>query len=120
MTAATGPVAMMPPSLPTGRPTNAEFPSSANTPPVSIMTPEPGTGAKAPAAVAPASAPSATARCPARRLSAARGCGREETAGRETTASRADPDFPSRASAGGIGRLIGANGAANEQPCPFT
>jgi hypothetical protein len=32
-------------SAPTGRPTNAEFPSSANTPAVSIMMPEPGTGA---------------------------------------------------------------------------
>ena len=32
------------PSLPTGRPTNAEFPSAASTPPVSIMVPEPGTG----------------------------------------------------------------------------
>jgi hypothetical protein len=32
------------PSLPTGRPTNAEFPSAASTPAVSIMVPEPGTG----------------------------------------------------------------------------
>jgi hypothetical protein len=32
------------PSLPTGKPTNAEFPSAASTPPVSIMVPEPGTG----------------------------------------------------------------------------
>jgi hypothetical protein len=32
------------PSLPTGRPTNAEFPSAASTPPVNIMVPEPGTG----------------------------------------------------------------------------
>ena len=39
---AAGPVAMLPPSLPTGRPTNAEFPSASSTPPVSIMTPEPG------------------------------------------------------------------------------
>src|SRR5215468_6096727 len=30
------------PSLPTGRPTNAEFPSAASTPAVSIMAPEPG------------------------------------------------------------------------------
>jgi hypothetical protein len=54
-----GPVAMLPPSLPTGRPTNAEFPSAASTPPVSIMTPEPGTGQRerAGAAAAPASAP---------------------------------------------------------------
>jgi hypothetical protein len=37
----------MPPPLgsePTGKPTNAEFPSSASIPPVSIMTPEPPTG----------------------------------------------------------------------------
>src|ERR1700744_1775079 len=34
-------------SMPTGRATNAEFPSAANTPPVSIMTPEPGTGTAA-------------------------------------------------------------------------
>ena len=38
---AAGLVAALPPSMPTGRPTNAEFPSSASTPPVSIMTPEP-------------------------------------------------------------------------------
>lgn len=30
--------------LPTGRPTNEDFPSAASTPAVSIMTPEPGTG----------------------------------------------------------------------------
>ncbi|WP_036015222.1 hypothetical protein [Bradyrhizobium yuanmingense] len=30
-----------PPSMPTGRPTNAEFPSASSTPPVSIMNPEP-------------------------------------------------------------------------------
>jgi hypothetical protein len=35
------PVAALVPGLPTGRPTNAEFPSAASTPPVSIMTPEP-------------------------------------------------------------------------------
>lgn len=42
-------------SMPTGRPTNAEFPSASSTPPVSIMTPEPGQGAP------PARAPAATA-----------------------------------------------------------
>jgi hypothetical protein len=41
--AATAPVALLS-SMPTGRPTNAEFPTAASTPPVSIMTPEPGTG----------------------------------------------------------------------------
>ena len=60
-TASTGPLGMMPPSVPSGRPTNAEFPSAANTPAVSIMTPEPGTGTKPPgaanAAIPPATRP---------------------------------------------------------------
>ena len=30
------------PSMPTGKPTNADFPTAASTPPVNIMTPEPG------------------------------------------------------------------------------
>jgi hypothetical protein len=38
------PVAMLS-SMPTGRPTNADFPTAASTPAVSIMTPEPGAGA---------------------------------------------------------------------------
>jgi hypothetical protein len=54
-----GPVAMLPPSLPTGRPTNAEFPSASSTPPVSIMTPEPGTPAAGRAGPAAAGAPKA-------------------------------------------------------------
>ena len=37
-----GPVAALPPSTPLGKPTNAEFPTAASTPPISIMTPEPG------------------------------------------------------------------------------
>jgi hypothetical protein len=62
-TATTGSTAlsMLPTSMPTGRPTNAEFPSAANTPPVSIMTPEPGTGTPAPKA-SPAAASAAAAR----------------------------------------------------------
>jgi hypothetical protein len=56
--AAAGLVAALPPSMPTGKPTNADFPSAASTPPVSIMTPEPGTGT-APAPRAPASAANA-------------------------------------------------------------
>jgi len=43
MPAATpAPVAALPPSIPLGKPTNAEFPTAASTPPISIMTPEPG------------------------------------------------------------------------------
>ena len=34
-------IAALPPSMPTGKPTNAEFPTAASTPPVNIMTPEP-------------------------------------------------------------------------------
>jgi hypothetical protein len=58
--AAIGPLAGFPPSMPTGRPTNAEFPTAASTPPVSIMNPEPGTPAavsRAPAAAASAPTP---------------------------------------------------------------
>ena len=65
---AAGLVAALPPSMPTGRPTNAEFPSSANTPPVSIMTSEPEKPAAAappPAARAAAAPPAAPKRPPA-------------------------------------------------------
>jgi hypothetical protein len=43
--AAAAAVAALAPSLPTGKPTNAEFPSASSIPPVSIMTPEPGAAA---------------------------------------------------------------------------
>jgi hypothetical protein len=54
-----GPVAALGPSVPTGRPTNADFPSASSIPPISIMTAEPGTGsrASAPPANAQAAAP---------------------------------------------------------------
>jgi hypothetical protein len=56
-----GALAALPPSLsssmPTGRPTNAEFPSAASTPPVSIMNPEPGPGQAATRAAAAAANP---------------------------------------------------------------
>ena len=67
---AMGALAAFPPSVPTGRPTNAEFPSAASTPPVSIMTPEPGTGTPAgPAAGRPTSPPASSASAPASRPS---------------------------------------------------
>jgi hypothetical protein len=55
-TPAASPVAALVPGVPTGRPTNADFPSAASTPPVSIMTPEPGAAAtsSAPRAANPA------------------------------------------------------------------
>ena len=54
------PVAAFAPSMPTGKPTNTDFPSAASTPPVNIMTPEPGS---APAPSAPR-APAALANAP--------------------------------------------------------
>lgn len=71
--AASAPVATLPPSTPLGKPTNAEFPTAASTPPVSIMTPEPGV-ATPPAPRAPASPPVANAPLPSPRpaLAAAR------------------------------------------------
>ena len=58
---APGPVATLAPTMPTGRPTNADFPSAASTPPVSIMTPEP---IASPAPRAPGSPPVANAPSP--------------------------------------------------------
>ncbi|MCK1653358.1 hypothetical protein IVA88_18220 [Bradyrhizobium sp. 149] len=59
---ATAALAGLPPSMPTGKPTNAEFPSASSTPPVSIMNPEPPTRQAAPAAnAAAAPAPRAPA-----------------------------------------------------------
>src|ERR1700676_2859282 len=57
---AAGPVATLAPSAPTGKPTNAEFPTAASTPPVSIMAPEPGTAPtppRSPPSSTPATAP---------------------------------------------------------------
>jgi hypothetical protein len=55
--AAAGALATLPSSIPTGRPTSADFPTAASTPPVSIMNPEPTT----PAAASRASPANATA-----------------------------------------------------------
>jgi len=58
------PVAALPPSMPLGKPTNAEFPTAASTPPISIMTPEPGQAtpptAPRPASSSPSSSPPLT------------------------------------------------------------
>jgi hypothetical protein len=60
-------MASLPPSGPTGKPTNAEFPTAASTPAVSIMTPEPTSPPPRPAAAtapAPSPRPSAQASVP--------------------------------------------------------
>jgi hypothetical protein len=55
-------VAALAPTMPTGKPTNADFPTAASTPPVNIMVPEPGTvpppSSRPPAATATAPLPS--------------------------------------------------------------
>jgi hypothetical protein len=58
--AAAAPVAAVSPSVPTGKPTNAEFPTAASTPAVSIMTPEPGTVAAPSPPRAPPASPTAS------------------------------------------------------------
>ncbi|MCA1528371.1 hypothetical protein [Bradyrhizobium yuanmingense] len=55
-------LAGLPPSMPTGRPTNAEFPSASSTPPVSIMNPEPTAATRQ---AAPAANAAAAPRAPA-------------------------------------------------------
>jgi len=72
--AANGLMAALPPSMPTGKPTNAEFPTSASTPAVSIMNPEPPLRSP-PAAAAPASrsvAPTPPAAAPSPAVAAAK------------------------------------------------
>jgi hypothetical protein len=61
---AAGAAAALAPSLPTGRPTNAEFPSAASTPPVNIMTPEPPIAAAPPAPRPPPAAANAQTPAP--------------------------------------------------------
>jgi hypothetical protein len=58
------PVAMLAPTMPTGKPTNADFPTAASTPPVSIMTPEPGPRPAATVATAPSPSPRPTPSTP--------------------------------------------------------
>ena len=81
--AAAGMIAALPPSVPTGKPTNAEFPTAASTPPVNIMTPEPPLGAapKPRAAAAPARAASG-------RGDTAGSAGRRQEAGAEAAGQR--------------------------------
>src|SRR3954462_9354164 len=52
---AAGQVAALPSSMPSGKPTSADFPSAASTPPVNIMTPEPWNAPSASRAAAPPS-----------------------------------------------------------------
>jgi hypothetical protein len=84
-----GLVAALPTTMPTGKPTNAEFPTSASTPAVSIMAPEPGPAAAKPAAAAVPRAP-ATAPPPA----AAAGAAPAPTAPKKQAAAKRPPAAP--------------------------
>jgi len=56
-----GALASLPPSAPTGRPVHIDFPSASSTPAVSIMSPEPGSGAPAPSTSRGGAPPTASA-----------------------------------------------------------
>ena len=58
------------PNMPTGKPTNAEFPSAASTPPVSIMNPEPTASASRSLAPPSASVAASHAQAPAKKPAA--------------------------------------------------
>ena len=94
--AAGGMVAALPPSVPTGKPTNAEFPTGASTPPVNIMTPEPPLGAAPkPSSAAAPSSPAAPR--PAAATPPTQGGGRrQEAAARAEAAVHGAPVQPRR------------------------
>jgi hypothetical protein len=75
-------VAAFIPGAPTGKPTNAEFPSASSTPPVSIMTPEPSTTASR------SPAPSATASTPSPRSTASASASSASTAAKKQPAPK--------------------------------
>jgi hypothetical protein len=87
---ATGPVAAsLAPSVPTGKPTNADFPTATSIPPVSIMNPEPGAApspARPPASSATATAPLPSPR-PASAASAAPGAAKRQPPPKSARAS---------------------------------
>jgi hypothetical protein len=66
-----GPLAALAPSMPSGKPTNADFPSASSTPPVSIMTAEPTASTSRSLAPA-ASQPAAVLRPPSPAVAASR------------------------------------------------
>ena len=105
--AAPGLVAALPSSMPTGKPTNADFPSAASTPPVNIMTPEPGSAPAGARAAPPlAAAPGAPVPSPRPPPAAAAG-----TNGSPTVAVAKKPPTPKRASAAAPVQLSAAPGA---------
>jgi hypothetical protein len=84
-----GVVAALPSSMPSGKPTNADFPSAASIPPINIMTPEPGpatTSATPPRA--PASPPVASTPLPSPRPASATATAAAPAAPKKQAASK--------------------------------
>ncbi|MCS3730776.1 hypothetical protein [Bradyrhizobium betae] len=98
---ATGPLAGLPPTMPTGKPTNAEFPSASSTPPVSIMTPEPPTATTRQAAPAANAAPAqrAPAATSAQAAAPAAAAAKKQPAAKRPPAAAPVPLAPPPASA---------------------
>ena len=120
--AAPGLVAALPPSMPTGKPTNAEFPSAASTPPVNIMTPEPTSAAGDPGsacrrrsgrdrAAAGRGSPNHRRSHTDRSSVAGAGGSQETAAGAETRAGRAGPAVAGTGCAGSTDGVIHSRGA---------
>src|SRR3984957_1479763 len=95
-TPALAPVATLMPTMPTGKPTNADFPSAASTPPISIMTPEPGT-TPPPAPRSTASTPAAPLPSPRPAAAAAPAAGKKQAAPKSAHAPGPVPLAPAAA-----------------------
>jgi hypothetical protein len=98
--AGTGLIAAPPPSMPTGKPTNAEFPSASSTPAVNIMTPEPAAPKPSAAAATPSAAPAPRpSPAPASALAAAKKPPASKRAAAPVQIAPAAPAAPAPASA---------------------
>ncbi|MCP3383822.1 MULTISPECIES: hypothetical protein [unclassified Bradyrhizobium] len=93
-TAPLGAIAGLPPSMPTGKPTNAEFPSASSTPPVSIMNPEPAARQSPAANAAAAPAPRAPAATSAQAAAPAAPAAKKPPAPKAARAPAAAPPAP--------------------------
>ncbi|WP_315726215.1 MULTISPECIES: hypothetical protein [unclassified Bradyrhizobium] len=88
---AAGTFAGLAPSAPSGKPTTAEFPSSANTPPVSIMNPEPTASTRSAAPAAAPKPPTQLAPAPAAPASVAASHAQAPPAAKKAAAPRPKP-----------------------------
>jgi hypothetical protein len=111
---AAAPVAALGSSLPTGKPTNADFPTAASTPPVNIMTPEPGSAPPPARAATRAVAPTANPAAASASLPAASADAPAAAANAPATAANAALLSPRPTSSAAPATLA----AAKKQPSP--